>query len=300
MSNRPTIAIANTVIRWCIDVYDPTNPGVSINPDATPVVRVYLDTVDLGLLVTITPDAVEDGLFWCSLDLAAETAGQTYIIRESMTINGSVVRSHFAVTIIDAMRGTDSAATAAELATTQAAIIAAGDARWITAQGFAVPGDSMALSVAERDALATVVDARLLDAGDATDLIAGIVARVNNTNVDESLLVAAIRNDLERAGGHLQTLIDRPVSPTAAEVAATTAAEVLATPANKLATDATGRVTTSNLAPGVDHTAELAAIAATQVTIGETLDKIPQVGKTHRWTNAGNGAGFDEITLTEV
>ena len=166
--------------------------------------------------------------------------------------------------------------------------------------GGSAAGDAMTLTPGERDDVAGVVDARLLDAGDATDLIAGIVARVNNTNVDESLLVAAIRNDLERAGGHLQTLIDRPVSPTAAEVAATTAAEVLAAPANKLATDATGRVTTSNLEPGVDHTAELAAIAATQVTIGETLDKIPQVGKTHRWTNAGNGAGFDEITLTEV
>lgn len=46
-----------------------------------------------------------------------------------------------------------------------------------------------ALSSASIDA----IDAALLNAGDATDLIASIVARIGNTNVDEAALVVAIK-----------------------------------------------------------------------------------------------------------
>lgn len=42
-------------------------------------------------------------------------------------------------------------------------------------------------------AVATAVDAGLLDAGDATDLIAGIVSRIGNTNVDETVFVTALK-----------------------------------------------------------------------------------------------------------
>jgi hypothetical protein len=52
------------------------------------------------------------------------------------------------------------------------------------------------LTPAERDATAGVVDARLLDAGDATDLIASIVSRIGNTNVDEASFVAAVKAQL--------------------------------------------------------------------------------------------------------
>lgn len=60
------------------------------------------------------------------------------------------------------------------------------------------------------NAVPAAVDAQLLDAGDATDLIASIVARIDNTNVNETVLVAAIRSDLERSGGSLDTLLSRP------------------------------------------------------------------------------------------
>ena len=43
------------------------------------------------------------------------------------------------------------------------------------------------------DAIATAVDARLLDDGDATDLITAIVARIDNTNINEASLVAAVK-----------------------------------------------------------------------------------------------------------
>lgn len=59
------------------------------------------------------------------------------------------------------------------------------------------------LSIEEREATATVVDARLLSVGDATDLIAGIVSRIDNTNINEAALVAAFRADFERVGGML-------------------------------------------------------------------------------------------------
>lgn len=42
-------------------------------------------------------------------------------------------------------------------------------------------------------AIAAAVDAALLDTGDATDLIASIVARIGNTNVDETVFITAIK-----------------------------------------------------------------------------------------------------------
>ncbi len=51
----------------------------------------------------------------------------------------------------------------------------------------------MALTSAERSTLAGVIDSRLLDDGDATDLIAGIVARLGTVDIDETSLVAALK-----------------------------------------------------------------------------------------------------------
>lgn len=67
------------------------------------------------------------------------------------------------------------------------------------ATGFAVPGDEMALTSAERSTLAGVIDSRLLDDGDATDLIAGIVARIGTVDIDETSLVAALKAALFHA-----------------------------------------------------------------------------------------------------
>lgn len=61
------------------------------------------------------------------------------------------------------------------------------------ATGFAVAGDAMALTTDERNTVAGVIDSRLLNAGDATDLIAGIVARLGTVDIDQTSLVAAIK-----------------------------------------------------------------------------------------------------------
>jgi hypothetical protein len=50
------------------------------------------------------------------------------------------------------------------------------------------------------NAIAAAVDAALLDAGDATDLIASIVTRIGSTNVDQTAFVAAVKAALFDAG----------------------------------------------------------------------------------------------------
>jgi len=74
-----------------------------------------------------------------------------------------------------------------------------------------------------------VVDSRLLDAGDATDLIASFVTRLGNTNVDQTAFVAAVKAALFDTGSA----------------------------ANKLSVDASGRVTAIGT---LDATALRAAI----------------------------------------
>ena len=50
-----------------------------------------------------------------------------------------------------------------------------------------------ALAPAYQATLVSAIDAALLDSGDATDLIGAIVARIDNTNINEASLVAAIK-----------------------------------------------------------------------------------------------------------
>jgi hypothetical protein len=81
----------------------------------------------------------------------------------------------------------------------------------------AATGDAMALTVGERDLVAAVVESHLLDEGDSQMLVNAIVGAIGNQNVDQAVLVAAVRADLERVGGYLR-LIDAkttnlPASP---------------------------------------------------------------------------------------
>ena len=62
-----------------------------------------------------------------------------------------------------------------------------------------------ALTSAEREAIATIVESHLLNEGDGQMLINAIVSAIGNQNVDQIALVAAIRADLERAGGSIAT-----------------------------------------------------------------------------------------------
>jgi hypothetical protein len=59
------------------------------------------------------------------------------------------------------------------------------------------------LTSTERTNIAAVVEAALINDGDGQALINAIVASIGNQNIDEVLLIAAIRADIERAGGLL-------------------------------------------------------------------------------------------------
>lgn len=88
------------------------------------------------------------------------------------------------------------------------ALTAAYDAAKTAAQA----GNAMTLTSGERDALAIVVESHLLDEGDSQMLINAIVGAIGNINIDQTVLVAAIRADLERSGGNLNNLISRLTS----------------------------------------------------------------------------------------
>ena len=92
------------------------------------------------------------------------------------------------------------------------ALTAAYDAAKTAAQA----GDEMDLvdapNAAAVNAIAEEVESHLLDEGDSQMLINAIVGAIGNTNIDQTVLVAAIRADLERSGGNLNTLISRLTS----------------------------------------------------------------------------------------
>lgn len=90
-----------------------------------------------------------------------------------------------------------------------------------------------ALSSASIDA----IDAALLNAGDATDLIASIIARLNNTNVDQTAFVAAVKASLFDAGSI----------------------------ANKLSVDGSGRVAVGTIASNAMNASALAADAVVEI-----------------------------------
>jgi len=60
-----------------------------------------------------------------------------------------------------------------------------------------------ALTSGERTAIAAAVEAALINDGDGQALINAIVTAIGNQNIDQVLLISAIRADIERAGGML-------------------------------------------------------------------------------------------------
>lgn len=82
----------------------------------------------------------------------------------------------------------------------------------------AVAGDAMALTPAERESTAVVLEGHLLDEGDGQLLINAMVGAIGNTNIDQAVLIAAMRADLERTGGNLHTLLARLTTQRAANL----------------------------------------------------------------------------------
>lgn len=66
-----------------------------------------------------------------------------------------------------------------------------------------------ALTSADKENIAVRVESHLLDEGDSQMLVNAIVSAIGNTNIDQTILVAAIRADLERAGGNLNNVLAR-------------------------------------------------------------------------------------------
>ena len=62
-----------------------------------------------------------------------------------------------------------------------------------------------ALTESQINQIAYTVESHLLNEGDSQQLINAIVGAIGNTNIDETVLVAAIRADLERAGGKIDS-----------------------------------------------------------------------------------------------
>jgi hypothetical protein len=72
------------------------------------------------------------------------------------------------------------------------------------------------LTSAERSAIATAVETSILNEADGQQILNAIVGAIGNSNVDQVALVAAIRSDLERSGGKIDS-IPTTSAPTAAE-----------------------------------------------------------------------------------
>jgi hypothetical protein len=62
------------------------------------------------------------------------------------------------------------------------------------------------LTTTQVNAIAVAVESHLLNEGDSQQLINAIVSAIGNSNVDQTILIAAIRSDLERTGGKLDAI----------------------------------------------------------------------------------------------
>lgn len=133
-------------------------------------------------------------------------------------------------------------ATSANVTAAQAAIIAEVNA----IANVVSDKTGYALTPAERTAIAVAVEQAILNDGDGQAILNAIVGAIGNQNIDEIALVAAIRADLERAGGDIKlikaktdTLVNADLSPVLSAIAALnnlSAAQVLTQVTNALNT----------------------------------------------------------------
>ena len=106
--------------------------------------------------------------------------------------------------------------------------------------------------------IATAVEGSLLNEADGQTVLAAIVGAIGNTNLSEVSLVAAVRADLERNGGKLDS-----IPTTAAPTAAANATAVWATATKEITG---GTVTTLTNSPSVPSAASIASATRTELT----------------------------------
>ncbi len=107
--------------------------------------------------------------------------------------------------------------------------------------------------------IASAVEGSLLDENDGQAVLNAIVGAIGNQNVDEIALVAAIRSDLERTGGKLDSI------PTDAAPSAASVATAVWSAATKEITG--GTVDTLTNAPDVPTEAEIATQVRTELSV---------------------------------
>ena len=107
--------------------------------------------------------------------------------------------------------------------------------------------------------IATAVEGSLLNEADGQAVLNAIVGAIGNTNVSDVALVAAIRTDLERTGGKIDS-----IPTTAAPTAAANASAVWAT-ASKTITG--GTVDTLTNSPSVPSAASIASATRTELAV---------------------------------
>ena len=107
--------------------------------------------------------------------------------------------------------------------------------------------------------IATAVEGSLLNEGDGQAVLNALVGAIGNQNVDEIALVAAIRSDLERSGGKLDSI------PTDAAPSAASVATAVWSASTKEITG--GTVTTLTNSPDVPTEAEIASQVRTELAV---------------------------------
>jgi hypothetical protein len=107
--------------------------------------------------------------------------------------------------------------------------------------------------------IATAVEGSLLNEADGSAVLNAIVGAIGNTNLSEVSLVAAVRADLERVGGKIDS-----IPTTAAPTAAANATAVWAT-ASKTITG--GTVDTLTNSPSVPSAASIASATRTELAV---------------------------------
>ncbi|MFZ9964836.1 MAG: hypothetical protein ACO3GO_06470, partial [Terrimicrobiaceae bacterium] len=107
--------------------------------------------------------------------------------------------------------------------------------------------------------IATAVEGSLLDENDGQAVLNAIVGAIGNQNVDEIALVAAIRSDLERTGGKLDSI------PTDSAPSATSVATAVWSASTKEITG--GTVDTLTNSPDVPTESEIAAQVRTELSV---------------------------------
>lgn len=114
MSIRPTSFGVGETWTWNIRLRNVANAAV--DADSTPTVTVYKNNAATGESVTVTKPSATTGWYQCSFDPAGEAEHDVYSFVENVTI-AAVAQAPFQweAVVLAAERGTDSAATAANM-----------------------------------------------------------------------------------------------------------------------------------------------------------------------------------------